>query len=176
MEQNGIYGFAGVGGTSGPQVRRSFSELAYGALIFVRWKPPCLYLSKPEQQPLACSECRVSFSRQQEQDRHFQSFHLPCWIFCPYPGCRWRGDRVDEFQRHLTTRKCGPRPAREQQFQIYNVKMVMNWIKESQGDFISTAQDFAMDLVKERALELGRQEWVDDPWGRPERRNFVSNV
>ena len=83
---------------------------------------------------------------------------------------------MDEFQRHLTTRKCGPRPAREQQFQIYNVKMVMNWIKESQGDFISTAQDFAMDLVKERALELGRQEWVDDPWGRPVRRNFVSNV
>jgi hypothetical protein len=82
---------------------------------------------------------------------------------------------VDEFQRHLTTRKCGPRPAQEQQFQIYNVKMVMNWIKNSQGAFSSTARDFAIDLVKERALELGRQEWLDDPWGRAGRRNYQTS-
>jgi hypothetical protein len=45
--------------------------------------------------------------------------------------------------------------------------MVMNWIKHSPGvDFISTAQNFAVDLVKERALGLGKQEWVNDPWGR----------
>jgi len=83
---------------------------------------------------------------------------------------------VDEFQRHLTTKNCGPRPAQEQQYQIYNVKMVMSWIKASQGNIILTAQNFAVDLVKERALELGRQEWLDDPWGRSGRRNFVSNV
>jgi hypothetical protein len=45
--------------------------------------------------------------------------------------------------------------------------MVMNWIKNSPGvDFIPTAQNFAVDLVKERALELGKQEWLNDPWGR----------
>ena len=83
---------------------------------------------------------------------------------------------MDEFQRHLTTQKCGPRPAQEQQYQIYNVKMVMNWIKNSPDNFISTAQNFAVDLVKERALELGRQEWLEDPWGRSGRRNSVSGV
>lgn len=36
MEQNGVYGFAGVEGASGMQVRRLLSELACGALIFVR--------------------------------------------------------------------------------------------------------------------------------------------
>jgi len=84
---------------------------------------------------------------------------------------------VDEFQRHLTTQKCGPRPAQEQQYQIYNVKMVMNWIKNSPGvNFISTAQSFAVDLVKERALELGKQEWLNDPWGRSGRRQSASGV
>ena len=73
---------------------------------------------------------------------------------------------MDKFQRHLTTKKCGPRPP-QQQYQIYNMKMVMNWIKNSPGvDFVSTARNFAVDLVKERALELGKQEWLNDPWGR----------
>ena len=74
---------------------------------------------------------------------------------------------MDKFQRHMTTQKCGPRLAQEQQYQIYNVKMVMNWIKHSPGVyFIPTAQNIAVDLVRERALELGKQEWLNDPWGR----------
>jgi len=75
---------------------------------------------------------------------------------------------VDEFQRHLNTQRCGPR-LEEQQYQIYNVKMVLSWIKDSQdGSIVSTAQSFAVDLVKERALELGKHEWLEDPWGRSE--------
>ena len=77
---------------------------------------------------------------------------------------------MDEFQRHLNTQRCGPR-LEEQQYQIYNVKMILSWIKDSPGgDILSTAQNFAVDLVKERALELGKQEWLDDPWGRSERQ------
>jgi len=83
---------------------------------------------------------------------------------------------MDKFQTHLTTQQCGPRPAQEQQYQIYNMKMVMNWINNSQGaNFILTAQNFAVELVKERALELGKQEWLEDPWGRS-RRSSVSGV
>jgi hypothetical protein len=71
----------------------------------------------------------------------------------------------------LNTQRCGPRPEEQQQYQIYNVKMVLSWIRDSQGgDIILTAQNFAVDLVKERALELGRQEWLEDPWGRSERQ------
>ena len=84
---------------------------------------------------------------------------------------------MDKFQRHLTTQRCGSRPVQEQQYQIYNVKMVMNWIKNSQGgNFISTAQNFAVDLVNERALELRKQEWLNDPWGGSGRGNSASNV
>ena len=78
---------------------------------------------------------------------------------------------MDKFQMHLSTQRCGQQPADEQQYQIYNVKMVLNWIKSSPGnDFLSTAQNFAVDLVKERALELGKQEWLHDPWGREEKQ------
>jgi hypothetical protein len=49
--------------------------------------------------------------------------------------------------------------------------MVLDWIKNPEdGDVISNAQKFAVDLVKERALELGKKEWLADPWGRSERQ------
>ena len=54
--------------------------------------------------------------------------------------------------------------------------MVMNWIKNSQDSgILLTAQNFAVDLVKERALELGKREWLEDPWGRL-RRSSVSGA
>jgi hypothetical protein len=77
---------------------------------------------------------------------------------------------VDEFDRHLAAQKCGPKPE-ETHYQIYNVKVILSWIKNNGGaDVISTAKNFAVDLVKERALELGKQEWLRDPWGRAERQ------
>ena len=77
---------------------------------------------------------------------------------------------MDEFDRHLTAQGCGPKPE-ERQYQIYDVKMILSWIKNTEGsDVISTAKSFAVELVKERALELGKQEWLRDPWGRAERQ------
>jgi len=70
----------------------------------------------------------------------------------------------------LTTQKCGPRPE-EQKYQIYNVKMILSWIKDPHGSTkLPTAQNIAVDLVKERAQELGKREWLEDPWGRSGRR------
>jgi len=72
---------------------------------------------------------------------------------------------MDDFDKHLHTQKCGPKPEGSQ-CQIYNTKMVLSWIKDQEGgDIVSTAQKLAVDLVKERALELARQEWLGDPWG-----------
>jgi hypothetical protein len=78
---------------------------------------------------------------------------------------------VDDFDKHLDTQKCGPKPE-DQQYQIYNVKTVLSWVKEPQpSNVILTAQNIAVEMVKERALELGRQEWLEDPWGRsPEKQ------
>jgi len=67
----------------------------------------------------------------------------------------------------LNTQRCGPSlRLEEQQYQIYNVKMILSWIKDSQGgNIVSIAQRFAVDLVKERALELRKHDWLEDPWG-----------
>jgi len=50
--------------------------------------------------------------------------------------------------------------------------MILSFIRDSAGsDAIATAQGFAVDLVKERALEIGKQEWLEDPWGRSGRQH-----
>jgi hypothetical protein len=86
-------------------------------------------------------------------------------------GCKWRGDRVDQFQKHLKSQKCGLKPAEEQLYQIYDAKMVVDLIKYSRDtEFLLTAQNFAVDLVRKRALELGKQEWLEDPWGRSDKQ------
>ena len=100
-------------------------------------------------------------------ERHIESLHLPPSIFCSSPGCKWRGGRVDEYRRHKNTHSAPNIPVEEQGRRIYNVKMILGLIKDSAGsDAITTAQRFAVDLVKERAMELGKQEWLEDPWGR----------
>jgi len=72
---------------------------------------------------------------------------------------------MDDLERHLETQKCGPKPE-VQQCQIYNAKMVASGIRNSQGgNVVSNAQNLAIDLVKEMAILLDRQEWFEDPWG-----------
>lgn len=75
---------------------------------------------------------------------------------------------MDDFERHLETQKCGPKPE-VQQCQIYNARMVAREIQNTQGgNVVSNAQDLAVDLVKEMAIQSGRQEWFEDPWGLSE--------
>ena len=115
----------------------------------------------------ACSSCKAGmafFNRYQDLEKHIQAVHLPCWIFCPHPGCTWRGSRMDDFKKHLETQKCGSKPERLQ-CQIYDVKMITGLMKNQVC--AGVAQEIAVGLVKERALELGREEWLMDPWGNP---------
>ena len=132
-----------------------------------------LSLLNLKQRTLVCAACRTSFGRRQELKRHIQSLHLPCWLFCSSPGCQWRGDRMDQFQRHNNNTHNGQNPpAEEQECWIYNMKMILSLIKDSAGsDAIMTAQCLAVELVKERALEIGKQEWLEDPWGRSGRQH-----
>jgi hypothetical protein len=132
---------------------------------FVHTLTLALPISTFKQKSPICPACGKGYNRYQDVERHFQSFHLPCWIFCPYPGCRWRGSRPDDFDKHFDLQKCGSKP-KVSQCQIYNIKMVLNWIKDQEGDdIVSAAQNLAVELVKERAMELERQEWLGDPWG-----------
>ena len=76
---------------------------------------------------------------------------------------------MGEFNKHWNMHgmhQYDQKPA-EGQYQIYNVKMVLDWIKDWQAsDFLPTVQEWALGAVKKRAFELGRQEWLENPWGR----------
>jgi len=52
-------------------------------------------------------------------------------------------ESMDEFQRHLNKQKCSKNPTQEQEYQTQGNDMRLN------------AQNFAIDLVKERALDPG---------------------
>src|SRR5258707_5839342 len=112
---------------------------------------------------LPCVLCDTSFARPQELYRHVQTFHLPYCLYCPYWGCRWRGAREDQFKRHQKRyHQSEELPAS----QIYDIKMVLDWIKTAESvNFIPIAQTWAIRLVQERAKELERDQWLDDPWG-----------
>lgn len=127
-----------------------------------------LYLHSPK----TCIVCKGSLNRSQDVDRHIQSYHLPCCVYCPSSDCDWRGCRTDElrthFKRHL-------QPNQEStelgEYLIYDVKMVLGWIKDAESDdCIRTARDLALNLVRQRAKELGKDAWLADPGCRLEQR------
>jgi hypothetical protein len=64
---------------------------------------------------------------------------------------------------HIDEGMCGPRPEWEEQWMIYNPKLILQWICE---DFISIefAETYALDFVQERARELGKVNLWRDPW------------
>ena len=119
-----------------------------------------------------CVVCRAPLNRSQDLDRHIQSYHLPCCVYCPRPGCQWRGCRNDElrthFRRHL---EFNQESVELREYVIYDVKFILDCIKDAESkDYIRSAQDMAINLVRQRAWELGKDEWLADPGGRLEQR------
>ena len=88
-----------------------------------------LPVSTFKQPTFGCHACSTTNSRQQELDRHYQTFHLPYWMFCPLEGCTWRAGRNEELNRHLATHQYDQKPT-EDQYQIYNMKLILDMIKE----------------------------------------------
>ncbi|KAF8485891.1 hypothetical protein DFH94DRAFT_841959 [Russula ochroleuca] len=113
--------------------------------------------------PCPWTGCEVDFGRQQEWERHILTFHLPDCYCCPAPACPWRSRRKDSLKMHIDEGMCGPRPEWEEQWMIYNPKLILQWICE---DFISIefAETYALDFVQERARELGKVDAWRDPW------------
>jgi Zinc finger, C2H2 type len=113
--------------------------------------------------PTPCPKCNKPFRRQQDLKRHIMSVHLPCWIYCSRSGCTWRGHRKDKLKRHLWKQKCGSK-AWDKQYQIYEPKMILNWILKDQVP-VGVGASYALVLAAEKATELRKEgEWTDF-WG-----------
>ena len=117
-----------------------------------------------KQPPKTCVACKSSFKLDQELDRHIRSSHLPYCVYCPYSGCNWRGPRIDELQTHYA-KHLGQHEesVNLEEYLIYEVKTVLEWIKkENRDDFIRTAQNWALEFVRQKANDLGKHEWLAD--------------
>lgn len=60
--------------------------------------------------------------------------------------------------------KCGPIPEWEE-YQIYDTSLILGWILED-GTPVQVAASYALDFVRERAMELGKVESWSNLWGR----------
>jgi len=120
--------------------------------------------------PQQCQKCQRLFNRRQERDRHLRSY-LPHWIYCPFPHCPWRGDRIDIFKRHWGDNHGveGAVPVRWQ-FEIYSPDEVVEFINLGVLS-VDDAAVYARSLVDARMWELGKKDvWGRDSWGRKERK------
>ncbi|KAI0250314.1 hypothetical protein BJV78DRAFT_589997 [Lactifluus subvellereus] len=113
--------------------------------------------------PVLCPECDRQCGRLQELKRHILSFHLPCWIYCPYGPCAWRGHREEDFKAHWDEHECGPKPPQEQHM-IYDKNLVLDLILVRRQP-VEAVVRYVLDFVFEKALELGTAEEWADPWG-----------
>jgi hypothetical protein len=87
---------------------------------------------------------------------------LPYCIYCYNPACDWQGTRKEDLFEHIAEGNCGPRPEFEEQRVIYDVQLILGWIRE--GVSIKDAQMFAADLAEERARELEKVNLWENPW------------
>jgi hypothetical protein len=136
-----------------------------GLFKFTRWWLPVsdFSLVKSRGLQLACpwAECKAKLGRWQEWGRHILS-HLPDCVYCPAPNCPWRGRRKEALKMHISNSKgkCGNS---KKECMIYDANLVAKWIRENSVS-IEIAEMFALNFVKEKAKELGKENLWTDLW------------
>ncbi len=119
----------------------------------------------PSSKPFLCPVCGVGSRRPQERKRHLLS-HLPCWIACSFRACPWRGDRSDTFAKHLYDEHQTIRlDDSEHGYQLYNPWPLVEGVVEGSIS-IEDAKQRAIAEVEGMASVIGKQELLEDPWGR----------
>jgi len=116
-----------------------------------------------------CFICFKPFHRRQERDRH-EGTHLPYFLHCPIPHCKWRGNRTNLFkahwrQDHRPYHQHYSRPPDGSQIETYDPWVILNQCR-SGAISLPEAEDRATVLVQVRAYELQKPHMRTDPWGR----------
>ncbi|KAI0246465.1 hypothetical protein BJV78DRAFT_1254569, partial [Lactifluus subvellereus] len=109
-----------------------------------------------------CPKCEKPYRRRQDLRRHIMTIHLPCSIYCPYSRCSWRGNRTDEFRKHLSVRKCSSK--QDKPCRIYDSKMIADWILKDQVP-VGVGASYVLVFVGEKARQLRKVEDWEDLWG-----------
>jgi hypothetical protein len=119
--------------------------------------------------PCPIPGCSSLLGRRQDRNRHL-FVHLPPWMHCPVPGCRWKGDRPCTFKKHWTRdHPSGGQEPDEEQCKTYDpLPFLAKLVKRSLS--LEAAYEGAMSEVRKKASELGKPGLCEDTRGRKERR------
>ncbi|KAH9065305.1 hypothetical protein EDB87DRAFT_1050139 [Lactarius vividus] len=116
-------------------------------------------LEEPQSTTGTCPDpacIHVSYARQQELERHVLK-HLPHHLYCPHPGCSWRGDRRYSLVDHY--KKQHPQDQLDlgssYAFTIYDGKQLAKRIVNREVT-LEQAKDRANALVRTKAVDLGK--------------------
>jgi hypothetical protein len=112
-----------------------------------------------------CPACGRSFYRRRGRDLHIRT-HLPYWIFCPFLGCPWRGDRPHTLSMHWTVghTNFGEVPKLED-CKIYNPEPLVQSVVSGELS-IEGMRAIALQQVKMRANVVDKAVIWEDDWGR----------
>ena len=56
-------------------------------------------------------------------------------------------------------------------YRIYDIGAILDMIRRAESnDAIQNARNWAVRYVQERAIQLGKNGWLEDPWGCLEQR------
>ena len=125
-------------------------------------------LGVPTDASSLCPVCGQSFGRPAERNRHVRT-HLPLWLYCPFLGCSWRGDRSYTLSTHWTEKHANfgeaPRP---EDCKIYNPASLVQPVISGEL-VIEEATAIAVQAVRLRALEQDKVGIWEDEWGRGQR-------
>ena len=99
--------------------------------------------------------CRKTFRRPQELERHVREHHLPYHIYCEQLGCNWTGNRRYALQNHLVHKHSGVQLPELEAFTIYDAKGI---VKQLLSKEINLEQEVskARLLFQNRAMQLGK--------------------
>ena len=75
---------------------------------------------------------------------------------------------MDKFKKHLVQPTCNQKPEASEaaEYRMYDVKMISNRLKTRNA---GSADSILLKLgqlipLQERAKDLGKDEWLDNPW------------
>jgi hypothetical protein len=71
--------------------------------------------------------------------------------------------------KHIEEKKCGAKPERVEQFEIYNTDLILHWLLNESAP-LETVETYALGFIEEKARELGKV----DKWGLKEWRKSKS--
>ena len=118
------------------------------------------YHQRADRNTCPWANCAVRFCHMEDVERHVLQSHLPHSLYCPAPSCLWRGATPRVFKRH-SSRYHPEAPHPVQPCLIYDAKSVLGNIFDH-GMPVEMAQQYALQCVAEKALEVGKtEEWED---------------